>query len=236
MPGEELLVRHLGLCDYRTTHQAMQAFTSERDSTVPDRFWCLEHLPVYTLGMAGRPEHILDAGGIPVVKSDRGGQVTYHGPGQLVIYLLVGLQRRGLSVKGFVHSIEQSMIDMLTALGLDAVRHAGAPGVYIGGKKIGALGIRIRRGYSYHGLALNIDMDLTPFHHIHPCGYPGLETTRLRDFNIHMTTEEAAALLLPALYNNLNYDRTRIGIETEYDQPAVRRREGRRNCAQAVRP
>ena len=178
------VVRELGCAPYEPTWRAMQAFTDRRDDDTPDELWRLEHPPVYTLGQAGKPEHLLRPTAIPMVKIDRGGQITYHGPGQLVVYLLVDLRRRGLKVRELVRLMEQSLIDCLADYGLDAERQAGAPGVYIDGAKIAALGLRVRNGCSYHGLSLNVDMDLTPFTWINPCGYSGLKTVQLRDFGV----------------------------------------------------
>ncbi len=183
----DLLVKRLGLVDYEPALEAMRVFTAERSDTTPDQIWLLEHPPVYTLGQAGLAEHLLPAGreaGIPLVQIDRGGQITYHGPGQLVAYLLLDLRRRGLKVRELVFLMEQALIDCLADYGLHAERKAGAPGVYIDGAKIAALGLRVRNGCSYHGLALNVDVDLAPFTWINPCGYEGLKTIRLRDFGI----------------------------------------------------
>lgn len=167
----------------------MQALNETRDASTPDELWVLEHPPVYTLGMAGKPEHLLRDTDIPMVRIDRGGQITYHGPGQIVVYLLIDLRRRGLKVRELVHLMEQALIDTLADDGLAAERQAGAPGVYIGGAKIAALGLRVKNGSSYHGLSLNVDMDLTPFTWINPCGYSGLQTTQLRDLGVG--TEQA---------------------------------------------
>lgn len=183
----DLLVKRLGLVDYEPALEAMRLFTAGRDDDTPDQIWLLEHPPVYTLGQAGLAEHLLPAGreaGIPLVKIDRGGQITYHGPGQLVAYLLLDLRRRGLKVRELVFLMEQALIDCLAGYGLAAERKAGAPGVYIDGAKIAALGLRVRNGCSYHGLALNVNADLAPFTWINPCGYEGLKTIRLRDFGI----------------------------------------------------
>lgn len=185
------LVRRLGLVDYEPTWQAMRAFTDSRGAATPDEVWLLEHPPVYTLGQAGRPEHLLRDTGIPLVKIDRGGQITYHGPGQLVAYLLIDLPRRQLKVRELVSLMEQAVIDCLADYGLAAERQHGAPGVYIDGAKIAALGLRVRNGRSYHGLALNVDLDLAPFSSINPCGYEGLETIRLKDFGV---TDDVAAV------------------------------------------
>lgn len=177
-------VKPLGLVDYESTWRAMQAFTAARDEATPDELWSLEHPPVFTLGQAGKREHLLQATDIPVIPIDRGGQVTYHGPGQAVVYVLVDLKRRGYGVKELVHRMEQAVMDMLAESGVQAERKPGAPGVYVGGAKIAALGLRIKQGRSYHGLALNVDMDLSPFALINPCGYPGMAVTQMRDLGI----------------------------------------------------
>lgn len=177
-----LLVRRLpGLQDYRATWEAMRAFTDARGPDSPDALWLLEHPPVFTLGQAGLPRHLLDPGEIPVVRTDRGGQVTYHGPGQLVAYVLLDLRRAGLGAKGLVNLLERSIVDLLARRGIVAVARPDAPGVYVDGAKIAALGLRVRRGCSYHGLALNVSVDLEPFRRINPCGYPGLRVARLAD-------------------------------------------------------
>jgi lipoyl(octanoyl) transferase len=176
-----LLVSRLGLCVYEPTWRAMQSFTDRRGPDTADELWLLEHPPVYTLGKAGLREHILDPGDIPVIQTDRGGQVTYHGPGQLVAYLMLDLNRAGLGVKRLVHLLEQSVVDLLAGHGIESSTRPNAPGVYLGEAKIASLGLRVRRGCSYHGLALNVDMDLEPFSRINPCGYPGLAVTQMRD-------------------------------------------------------
>ena len=182
MATSSLTVRRLpGLSDYGETWSAMRAFTAVRNPDTPDELWLLEHPPVFTLGQAGRPEHLLDPGPIPVVRTDRGGQVTYHGPGQLVAYLLYDLHRAGIGVRRLVGLLEQSVIDLLAARGIGALARADAPGVYVDGAKIASVGLRVSRGCSYHGIALNVDLDLDPFRRINPCGYPGLAVTRLAD-------------------------------------------------------
>lgn len=188
------LVKRLGLVEYEPTWRAMQAFTAQRSVGARDEIWLLEHPPVYTLGIAGRPEHLPRGdNGIPVVRTDRGGQITYHGPGQLVAYLLLDLRRRGLGVRGLVRTMEQAVIDLLADCGSAAHGSVEAPGVYIGAAKIAALGLRVRHGCCYHGLALNIDMDLSPFALINPCGYPGLAVTQLRDLGIADDMDAVAA-------------------------------------------
>ncbi len=175
-----LRLRRLGRVDYAACLAAMQDFTDRREADTPDELWLVEHPPVFTLGQAGKPEHVLDAGDIPVLRCDRGGQVTYHGPGQAVLYTLLDLKRADLGVKTLVSALEQAVIDLLASLGLTAERRVGAPGVYVAGAKIAALGLRVRRGCCYHGLSLNVAMDLAPFARINPCGYAGLAVTDLR--------------------------------------------------------
>ncbi len=198
-----LVVKRLGRVDYAPTFDAMRAFTAARTAETPDELWIVEHPPVYTLGQAGKPEHILRDVGIPVVPIDRGGQVTYHGPGQVVIYLLLDLTRRRLKVRELVTAIEQAVIDLLADFGVAAARRDGAPGVYVGEAKIAALGLRIRNGCSYHGVALNVDMDLSPFAAINPCGYPGLLVTQTRDLNLPLTAHEAGERLCQHLLQQL---------------------------------
>ena len=186
-------VRRLGRTGYRETWQAMQAFTDRRDGTTPDELWLTEHPPVYTLGLAGRDEHLhptAAAAGIEVVRTDRGGQVTYHGPGQAVMYVLLDLRRRRLGVRQLVRLLEQAVIDCLGGWGIESHGRVDAPGVYVGAAKIAALGLKVRRGASYHGLALNVDMDLAPFAAIDPCGYPGLAVTQSRSLGIDASTGE----------------------------------------------
>ena len=177
----------------------MQRFSAERDAGTPDELWLTGHAPVYTLGLAGRAEHLLHETAIPVVKTDRGGQITYHGPGQAVVYLLLDLARRGLGVRELVRRIEQATIDLLAAHDLRGERLPGAPGVYVGGAKIAALGLRVRHGRCYHGVALNADMELAPFSAINPCGYPGLKVTQLRDLGVALDWAAAGEELLAHL-------------------------------------
>lgn len=184
-------VRNLGFVEYEPTWHAMQAFTAERAADSADEFWLLEHPPVYTLGVAGRAEHLpRAANGIPVIKTDRGGQITYHGPGQIVLYLLLDLRRRGLQVRPLVRLMEMAVIDLLAAYGIAAAGRPEAPGVYVNGAKVAALGLRIRNGCCYHGLAFNVDMDLSPFHVIDPCGYSGLAVTQARDLGVVVGSRE----------------------------------------------
>jgi lipoyl(octanoyl) transferase len=179
--ARELIVRDRGLVEYAQVFEEMRRFTDRRTALTPDELWLVEHPPVYTLGTNDRNEPFENPDHIPVVQSDRGGQITYHGPGQLVAYVLLDLRRRALGVKALVNLLEQSVIDLLTARGLTGERRTGAPGVYVAGRKLAQLGLRVRRTGSYHGLSLNVAMDHTPFRRIHPCGYAGLETTDLAD-------------------------------------------------------
>lgn len=190
-----MIVRQLGRVDYAPTFDAMRDFTATRGAATPDELWVLEHPPVYTVGQAGRAEHFPRAASIPLVRTDRGGQITYHGPGQAVVYVLVDLPRRGLTVRELVRRIEESVIALLAGHGVDATRHAGAPGVYVGGAKVAALGLRVRHGRSYHGVSLNVDMDLTPYTDIDPCGYPGLPVTQLVDLGVPLAPAEAGRAL-----------------------------------------
>jgi lipoyl(octanoyl) transferase len=183
MPADmPLIVRHLGEVDYHDTWQKMQAFTNTRQPDTADELWFLQHPPVYTLGTNGKAEHLLNTKEIPVINVDRGGQVTYHGPGQLVVYTLLDLNRLHIGVRQLVTIIEQAIIELLAAYGVEANARRDAPGVYINGAKIAALGLRVRKGCSFHGMALNVDMDLEPFTRINPCGYEGLEVTQLKQF------------------------------------------------------
>jgi lipoyl(octanoyl) transferase len=205
------VVRELGRADYATTWEAMRSFTAQRDASTADELWVVEHPPVFTLGQAGRREHLLAPGAIPVVASDRGGQVTYHGPGQVVIYTLIDLRRRGIFVKELVYRIEQAVIQTLAADGIDGRRVPGAPGIYVpwsaaaaggpfaGLAKVAALGIKISRGCSYHGVALNVAMDLAPFDCINPCGYAGLATVDLAKLGVSITWRDVAARLCERL-------------------------------------
>ena len=194
-----LIQRTFGQIDYQSAWQAMIDFTAQRGASTPDELWLCEHPQVYTLGQAGRAEHLLYDNGIPLVKIDRGGQITYHGPGQVVIYLLIDLARRGLRVRELVHRIEQSVIDLLAENGVAAVRMDGAPGVYVAqGKalaKIAALGLRVRKNGCYHGLSLNVDMDLAPYAAINPCGYAGMPVTQTRDLGISLSPAQTAKAL-----------------------------------------
>jgi lipoyl(octanoyl) transferase len=176
-----VIVRQLGPVEYEPTWRHMQAFTVARDANTADEIWLLEHPPVFTQGQSGKAEHVLHDVGIPVVKIDRGGQVTYHGPGQLVAYLLIDLRRRDIKVRELVRKMEQALIDLLAEYGIVAQRLSGAPGVYVDGAKIAALGLRVKNGCTFHGLCLNVDMDLSPYQAINPCGYAGMAVTQMKD-------------------------------------------------------
>ncbi|HGU9820503.1 lipoyl(octanoyl) transferase LipB [Enterobacter chuandaensis] len=205
MYQDKILVRHLGLQPYEPVSQAMHDFTDSRDDTTPDEIWLVEHLPVFTQGQAGKAEHLLMTGDIPVIQSDRGGQVTYHGPGQQVMYVMLNLKRRKLGVRELVTLLEQTVVNTLAEYGIDAHPRADAPGVYVGEMKICSLGLRIRKGCSFHGLALNINMDLTPFQRINPCGYAGMEMTQMRQWVDTATPDNIRPVLLKnvlALLNN----------------------------------
>ncbi len=199
------LIRNLGRVDYQTAWQRMRDFTDARTAQTADELWMLEHPPVFTLGMAGRLEHVLAPGDIPVVQSDRGGQVTYHGPGQLVIYTLIDLRRAGLGLRDLVTGLEQSVIRYAAQLGVNAMTRPGAPGVYVEGSKLASVGIRIRRGASYHGLALNVNMDLEPFQRIDPCGYPGLAMIQLAQLAAVPDVSAAQTGITPHLLSALGF-------------------------------
>ena len=189
--------------DYSSLCEDMRAFTDQRTATTADALWCLEHTPVYTLGQAGRREHLHAPGAIAVVQSDRGGQVTYHGPGQLVVYTLLDIRRLGIGIKSLVHRLEAAIIDTLAEQNVAAMRRSGAPGVYVEGEKIAAIGLRVRRGCTYHGLSLNVDLDLSPFEGIDPCGYRDLKATSLAELGVVLGSAEVATALVPWLCHHL---------------------------------
>jgi lipoyl(octanoyl) transferase len=197
------LLRWLGRAEYEPTWRAMQAFTEQRGPATPDEIWFLEHPPVFTLGMNAAREHVLAPGDIPLVQIDRGGQVTYHGPGQLVVYPLLDIRRRGLGVRQLVMALENGIIALLASWNIAAVGRRDAPGIYVAGRKLASIGLRIRRGCSYHGLAFNVAMDLEPFRRINPCGYHGLEVTDLRTLGVSLELRNVAELLAPHLLDAL---------------------------------
>ena len=204
--SQPLGFRELGQVDYQPTWQAMQRFTDTRSIDTPDEIWLLQHSPVFTQGQAGKAEHLLFPGDIPVVQVDRGGQVTYHGPGQLVAYLMLDLRRSGMGVRDLVSRIELSLIDLLASYGVNAAAKPDAPGVYVDGAKIASLGLRIRNGRSFHGLALNVDMDLQPFQRINPCGYAGMAMTQLSSLVLEpLMMAEVSARLREQLVKHLGY-------------------------------
>ncbi|WP_033477074.1 lipoyl(octanoyl) transferase LipB [Erwinia amylovora] len=196
MSPDTLIIRQLGLQPWAPVSLAMHQFTDQRNDQTPDEVWLVEHLPVFTQGQAGKSEHLLMPGDIPVMQSDRGGQVTYHGPGQQVMYVMINLKRRKMGVRQLVSAIEQTVIDTLAAFGVNATARADAPGVYVDEKKICSLGLRIRQGCSFHGLALNVNMDLTPFGRINPCGYAGLKMTQLAQQQPDVTLTEVQPILI----------------------------------------
>lgn len=204
MPVSPIQTRRLaGYQDYATIQGRMQAFTDSRDADTADELWILEHSPVYSMGLNADPEHLLDTGTIPVVRSDRGGQVTYHGPGQLVVYTMIDLARRGLGVREYVQLLEGAVIDLLADFGIRGERRSGAPGVYVDGAKIAALGLKVRRGRCYHGVSLNVDMDLAPFGRINPCGFAGMPVCQLSDFVAGVEVESVGTLLSTTLARTL---------------------------------
>ncbi|MGL4318088.1 MAG: lipoyl(octanoyl) transferase LipB [Pseudomonas sp.] len=203
----ELIVRHLGLVEYLPTLEAMRSFTAERDERTADEIWLLQHPQVFTQGQAGKAEHLLAPGDIPVVQVERGGQVTYHGPGQMVAYLMLNLRRQGLGVRDLVSAMERALVDVLASYGVEAAPKADAPGVYVKGDKIASLGLRVRHGCSFHGLALNVDMDMSPFRRINPCGYAGLKMIQLKDLlDTSPSLDEVAQRLECALRERLGYN------------------------------
>jgi len=199
------VIRRLGCVEYEPTWRAMQRFTDERNASTPDEIWFLEHPPVFTLGMNASADHVLAPGDIPVVQIDRGGQVTYHGPGQLVVYPLIDLRRAKLGVRDIVTALEKCVIQLVAAFGVSAEARKEAPGIYVAGKKLGSVGIRIRRHSSYHGLAVNVNLDLEPFQRINPCGYQGLEMTQLGELGGPGTVDSAADALEPHLLRSLGF-------------------------------
>jgi len=204
--SNKLIVRDLGLQEYKPIWQAMQDFTANRDATTPDELWCLQHPPIFTMGLNGKDKHLLNVQNIPVVNIDRGGQVTYHGPGQLIIYTLIDLTRLNIGVKELVNHIETAIINLLKQYDINALGKDGAPGVYVEGKKIAALGLRIKRNKSYHGLSLNMDMDLSPFQQINPCGYENMEVTQIKALQPTIDLSDVQKELVSHISRLLGYD------------------------------
>ncbi len=209
----QLVVKRLGRQDYEPVWKAMHEFTDQRTEETPDEVWLVEHNPVFTQGQAGKAEHLINTGDIPVVQSDRGGQVTYHGPGQLVAYFLINLRRKKLGVRDLVTTSESLVINTLKAYNIDSAARPDAPGVYVDGKKICSLGLRIRKGCSFHGLALNVNMDLTPFLRINPCGYAGMEMVQVSQFNGPSDVETVEKQLIEELVTLLDYERVEFSTE-----------------------
>lgn len=199
-----MIVKDLGLVDYQQTCEAMQAFTIERDKNTEDELWLVEHPPVFTQGLNGKDEHILTVGNIPVVKTDRGGQITYHGPGQLIAYTLFDLKRQKIGVREMVSRLENSVISILNDLGIESKARSDAPGVYVGDRKIAALGLRVKRGACYHGLSLNVAMDLGPFLNINPCGYQGMEVIDIKSLGHEMAMAQAKQQFVSALQSQMH--------------------------------
>lgn len=208
MSNQNIIIKHLGHRDYEPVWREMQKFTDERDANTPDELWLVEHPPVFTQGLAGKAEHVLASGDIPVIQVDRGGQVTYHGPGQIVAYPLINLRRHGIGVKSLVSGIEQAIIDTVALYNITAERKDNAPGVYVDGAKIASLGLRIRKACSFHGLAFNIDMDLEPFQRINPCGFSGLEVIQLAKLAKGVEIATVENQLISAFCDNLKFTPT----------------------------
>lgn len=210
----ELVIRNLGLQSYEPVWRAMQTFTDNRDASTRDEFWFCQHEPVFTLGLNSAPEHLLATGDIPVVQIDRGGQVTYHGPGQLMIYPLIDIRRASIGVRELVTALEQSVVDLAADFEIAAASRCDAPGVYVDGVKMASVGLRIRRGASFHGMALNVDVDLEPFSRINPCGFRGLEVTDLRRLGVQENLDATRDRLLPHLLQHLRLqDRKLVSVE-----------------------
>lgn len=201
----DLIVRDLGLQAYQATWDKMRQFTDDRDNATTDEIWLLEHSPVFTQGLAGKPEHVFHTHHIPVVQTDRGGQVTYHGPGQLVVYVLLNLKRKQYHARTLVRNLEETVIALLSAYQIKANTQVGAPGIYVGQEKICSIGLRIRKGCSYHGIAFNIDMDLTPFSYINPCGNQGLQMTQLKSHISSCDFENVKNQLITTFVKNFGY-------------------------------
>ena len=201
-----LVIKNFGRADYQAVWEQMQDYTQQRSESSPDQLWIVEHPPVYTQGQAGKPEHVLNPNNIPIIQSDRGGQVTYHGPGQVVAYVLIDLKRKGIGIKRLVSSLETAVIQLLSDYAIDASIQCGAPGVYVNDKKICSIGLRVKRGCSYHGIALNVDMDLLPFKGINPCGFKQLEMTQVKDFVDNITLQEVISKLIIHFKQELAYN------------------------------
>lgn len=204
--AQPLIIRWLDQQEYTSCWQAMKQFTDDRHADTPDEIWLLEHKPVFTQGQNGKAEHVLNPGDIPIVQTDRGGQITYHGPGQLMVYTLIDLKRKKFTIRELVSKLEQAIVDFLAAQNIVAAAKREAPGVYINDKKICSIGLRVRKGCAYHGIAFNINLDLSPFNRINPCGYAGLQMTQLADFDKTATVKQAGEQLIAYLKQNLGYN------------------------------
>ena len=202
----ELIIHDLGLIDYQTSLNNMRDFTEKRTAKTPDEIWLLEHPPVFTQGLAGKAEHVLDPHHIPVIQTDRGGQVTYHGPGQLVVYVLIDLKRKKLYARDLVRRLEKSVIDLLEHYHIKARSDCKAPGVYVDQAKICSIGLRVRKGASFHGIALNVDMDLTPFTYINPCGYQDMRMTQIKAFDSSVAIHTVKKQITACIKNNFGYN------------------------------
>jgi lipoyl(octanoyl) transferase len=214
--NQPLFLRHLGIAEYEPVWREMQTFTDLRDKSTPDQLWLVQHPAVFTQGQAGKAEHLLTPGDIPVIQVDRGGQVTYHGPGQIVAYPLIDIRRKGIGVREFVNRIEATIINVLAKFDVEGRRVAGAPGIYVDGNKIASLGLRVRRGCTFHGLAFNVDMDLEPFQRINPCGYAGLQVTQLADLAV-VDLQQVENQLIEGLVQQLGYSEV-LELETNRGQ------------------
>lgn len=220
--AREIAIRYLGRQTYEPVWRAMQQFTNRRDARTPDEIWFTEHLPVFTLGLNASREHLLAPGDIPVIQIDRGGQVTYHGPGQLMVYPLLDIGRAGIGVRDLVTAMEQSVVDLARHYGIEAASRADAPGVYVNGAKLASVGLRIRRGASFHGMALNVDVDLEPFSRINPCGFRSLEVTDLARLGAERDLRSVSHELLPRLLHHLRLDDARV-VVADGNLPAASR-------------
>ena len=209
----DLIIRDLDVQDYQTTWQTMRDFTDSRTDETTDEIWLLEHPPVFTQGLAGKPEHVLDPHDIPIVQTDRGGQVTYHGPGQLVLYVLIDLKRKNLHARQLVSQLENTVVQLLSELSITAQSKCDAPGVYVDDAKICSIGLRVRKGASYHGIALNVDMDLTPFLYINPCGYENMRMVQIKQFHNDMTVSDIKHRILPPFLEKFGYNRPCLTAE-----------------------
>jgi lipoyl(octanoyl) transferase len=201
-----LIIRDLGFCDYHKTWENMREFTDSRDENTPDEIWLLQHSPVFTQGLAGKAEHILSPHNIPIIQTDRGGQVTYHGPGQLVLYALIDLKRKGMHTRDFVRTLEKCVIDLLAEMNITAQSKCDAPGVYVNDEKICSIGLRVRKNCSYHGIALNVDMDLTPFSYINPCGFENMKMTQIKTLNSSASFDTIKKAIVTTFLKNFGYN------------------------------